>query len=170
MKHVIFTLDMKTSVTEFEVFKLYDNYSEIQVLTFYLGEVDKWAATCDFQQCGILTSVDSDESVQTSTKLRNSKWCPVSSLTLIEYIKPLAKALIRLRVCAGWSETLLVAHTTLLEVSCCGSNFFGADPIGTGIINGMRLSCVQDISWNSGSMLLNTILFCRYYRLNYVNI
>ena len=32
-----------------------------------------------------------------------------------------AKALIRLRICAGWSETLLVAHTTLLEISCRGS-------------------------------------------------
>ena len=31
-------------------------------------------------------------------------------------------ALIRLHVCAGWSEPLLVAHTTLLEISCCGSN------------------------------------------------
>ena len=31
-------------------------------------------------------------------------------------------ALIRLRVCAGWSEPLLVAHTTLLEISCRGSN------------------------------------------------
>ena len=30
----------------------------------------------------------------------------------------LAKALIRLRVCAGWSEALLVAHTTLLEILC----------------------------------------------------
>ena len=29
---------------------------------------------------------------------------------------------IRLRVLAGWSETLLVAHTTLLEISCHGSN------------------------------------------------
>ena len=29
--------------------------------------------------------------------------------------KRLAKALIRLRVCAGWSEALLVAHTILLE-------------------------------------------------------
>ena len=27
----------------------------------------------------------------------------------------LAKALTRLRVCAGWSEPILVAHTTLLE-------------------------------------------------------
>ena len=33
----------------------------------------------------------------------------------------LAKALIRLRVCAGWSEALLVAHTTLLEISCRSS-------------------------------------------------
>ena len=35
--------------------------------------------------------------------------------------KRLAKALISLRVCAGWSEPLLVAHTTLLEISCHGS-------------------------------------------------
>ena len=35
--------------------------------------------------------------------------------------KRITKALIRLRVCAGWSEPLLVAHTTLLEISCLGS-------------------------------------------------
>ena len=35
--------------------------------------------------------------------------------------KRLAKALISLRVCAGWSEPLLVAHTTLLEISHHGS-------------------------------------------------
>ena len=29
-----------------------------------------WATTCDFQQCGILTSVDSDEPVQPPSKLR----------------------------------------------------------------------------------------------------
>ena len=40
-----------------------------------------WAAT----QCGILTSVDSDEPVQPPFKLTNSKRCSVSSLTLIEY-------------------------------------------------------------------------------------
>ena len=38
------------------------------------------AATCDFQQCGILTSVDSDEPVQPSFKLKNSKWCLISIL------------------------------------------------------------------------------------------
>ena len=37
-------------------------------------------------------------------------------------LKRLAKALIRLHVCAGWSEAVLVAHTTLLEISCTGSN------------------------------------------------
>ena len=44
-----------------------------------------WAVTCDFQQCGILTCADSDEPVQPPFKLRSSKWCSVSSLTLIEY-------------------------------------------------------------------------------------
>ena len=28
------------------------------------------------------------------------------------------------RICAGWSESLLVAHTTLLEISCSSSNKF----------------------------------------------
>ena len=32
-----------------------------------------------------------------------------------------AKALIRLRVCASWSESLMVAHITLLESLCRGS-------------------------------------------------
>ena len=36
-----------------------------------------WDVTCDFQ-CGILTSVDSNEPVQLSFKIRNSKWCSVS--------------------------------------------------------------------------------------------
>ena len=46
---------------------------------------DNWAVTCDFQQCGILTSVDSYEPVQPPLKLRNSKLCSVGSLTIIEY-------------------------------------------------------------------------------------
>ena len=44
-----------------------------------------WAATCDFQQWGILTSEDSDELVQPPFMLRNSKWCSVSSLIFTEY-------------------------------------------------------------------------------------
>ena len=42
-------------------------------------------AARDFQQFDILTSVDSDEPLQPPFKLRNSKWCSVSSLTIIEY-------------------------------------------------------------------------------------
>ena len=53
------------------------------------------------------------EYMQFTFKLRNYKWCSVSSLI----IKRLAKDLISLRVCAGWSEPLLFAHTTLLETS-----------------------------------------------------
>ena len=41
--------------------------------------------TRDFQQCGILTSVDSDDPVQPHFKIRNFKLCSVSSLTLIKY-------------------------------------------------------------------------------------
>ena len=35
--------------------------------------------------------------------------------------KRLAEAVSGLRVCAGWSGALRVAHTTLLEISCHGS-------------------------------------------------
>ena len=41
--------------------------------------------SCDFQQCSILTSVDSDEPVQLPVKLRNSKCCLVSSIKFIDY-------------------------------------------------------------------------------------
>ena len=34
--------------------------------------IKKWTATCDFHQCGILTSVDSDKPLQPPFKLRNS--------------------------------------------------------------------------------------------------
>ena len=69
-----------------------------------------------------LTWIDADEPVQPPLKLRNSKCCSVSS----RIFKRLAKALIRLRVCPVWSEPLLVVHTTLLEISCRGSNCFWA--------------------------------------------
>ena len=63
--------------------------------------------------------------MQPHFKLRNSKWCSVSSLTVIDYSKRLAKALIGLRIlCTGWFEQLLIAHTTLLEISCCASICF----------------------------------------------
>ena len=53
--------------------------------SFYeFGDVSNiWAGTCDFKQCGVLTSVDSDKPVQPHFKLRNSKWYLISSLTVI---------------------------------------------------------------------------------------
>ena len=44
-----------------------------------------------------------------------------SAANTYRIFKQLAKALIRLCVCAGWSEPLLVALTTFLEISCRGS-------------------------------------------------
>ena len=61
-----------------EVF-FYVTYS-VWVAGFFI-----WAMTCDFQQCGILLSVDSDEPLQPPFKLRGSKLCLVSSLVFIEY-------------------------------------------------------------------------------------
>ena len=40
-----------------------------------------WAAQCDFQQCGIMTCVESEEPVQPPVMLRSSKCCSASSLT-----------------------------------------------------------------------------------------
>ena len=42
--------------------------------------------TCDFQQCGNSTSVDSDEPVQPPVKLRNSKQKSVSSFDVAHSI------------------------------------------------------------------------------------
>ena len=54
---------------------------------FYEGIIgnDHYMSRDDFQQCGILKSVHSDEPVQPPFKLRNFKLCLVSSLTFIEY-------------------------------------------------------------------------------------
>ena len=48
-----------------------------------VAESYDWAAAWDFQQFDILTSVDLDEPLQSPFKLRNSKWCSVSSFTII---------------------------------------------------------------------------------------
>ena len=43
---------------------------------------------------------------------------PNANLSIV--FKRLAKAPIRLRICTGWSKTLVLAHTKLLEISYCG--------------------------------------------------
>ena len=42
-------------------------------------------------------------------------------LNIHRIFKRIANALIRLRICTGWSEALQIAHTTLLEIPCHGS-------------------------------------------------
>ena len=64
----------------------YHPLRECNIYIIYLEVVlNALSTTCDFQQCGILTSVDSDEPLQSPFKLRSSKWCSVSSFTIIEY-------------------------------------------------------------------------------------
>ena len=77
--------------------------------------------TCDFQQCDILTSVDSDEPVQPPVKLRNSKWCSVSSLTVIEF-QATSK---------GSDQT---AHTTMMEIHVT-VHYYGSTSLALSIDN-----------------------------------
>ena len=84
------------------------NYHLYPVLPGWL--FTNWVVTWDFQQCDMLTSVDSDEPTQSPFKLRNS----------LRLFKRPAKPLIRPCVRAGWSEALLVALATFLEISCHG--------------------------------------------------
>ena len=59
------------------------NHKEAPTFRFYFNTIR--ASACDFQQLGIWTCVDLDEPLQPPFKLRNSKWCSVSSLTIIKY-------------------------------------------------------------------------------------
>ena len=45
----------------------------------------------------------------------------VATLQCIVYIQSLTTASESRHICAGWSEPMLVAHTTLLEITCRGS-------------------------------------------------
>ena len=63
---------------------------------------------CDFQQCGILTCVDSDKPVQPPFKLRNSRWCSVSRLEIIEYSRDRLQA--DLRICLSHIPHCLKSH------------------------------------------------------------
>ena len=70
----------KTSYPNGSILSLYFH----SVHTVY-GPTHIWLTICDFQQCVILTSVDSYKPVQPPSKLRNSKWCSVRGLRVIEY-------------------------------------------------------------------------------------
>ena len=66
-----------------------------------------WQVLTQTSLCSLLISLETPNDVQSVANNR--------------ILKRLAKALIGLWVCTGWSEALLSAHTTLLEISCRGS-------------------------------------------------
>ena len=71
--------------------------------------------------------------------------------------KQLAKALIRLRLCGGGSEALLVEHTTLLEISCRGSIMSRVPKRTVQLsIHNICFEYPQPIFWLS----FNTFFFC----------
>ena len=80
--------------------------------------------TCYCQQCGILTCEDSDDPLQSPFKLRNFKWCSVSSLTIIEYSSDKQRLWSDCAYAQADLRALLVPHTTLLEISCTVSYLF----------------------------------------------
>ena len=73
----------------------------------HMDNVAFWHESAQTSLCGLLLSLETS----------NANWSIVCKL--------LAKALIRLRICAGWSKPLVLAYTTLLEISYCGP-FIGA--------------------------------------------
>ena len=63
---------------------------------------------------------------------------PNANLSIV--IKRLAKDLIRLRICAGWSKPLVLAHTTLLEISYCGPLIGAKNALRLYIVTKLHLS------------------------------
>ena len=57
------------------------HFKKTIIITLFLK---KWAATQDFQQCGTLRSVDSDEPVRPSVELWNFKWNSVGGSAVME--------------------------------------------------------------------------------------
>ena len=73
------------------------------------------------KQCGSLTCADPDEHAKPPFKSTKLQTPPGQQPNSPRAPKGPAKAPIGLRVFAGRSETSLVAHTTLLGISCRGS-------------------------------------------------
>ena len=86
--------------------------------THFVGFVISWlnyirAATHDFQQYGILTSLDSHNPVQPPIKLRASKRCSVSSLTLLEYSS------VKQRIWSNWAYAQADLRLCLSHIPNC---------------------------------------------------
>ena len=111
-----------------------------------------WAATCDFQQCGIFTCVDSDKPLEPPVKLRNSKWCSVSSLTVIEYSST-KQSLWSDCAYAQADQRLCLSHIPHCRKSHVAAHMVPICPLVH------EISCIQEVS---GQMLMESapILIC----------
>ena len=137
----------------------YQNNSNSVWEDFYNYLANIWAMTHDFLQCGIFRCVDSNEPVQSPFKLRNPNWCSVSSLTLIEYSSN-SKGSDHTAHSAGWSEALLVAHNTLLEIPCYGSKSW----LFIGLMLRRQRSGIYTIKYHNRIMLLSNVN--EFYRIS----
>ena len=126
-------LILKTKLTVDLMGIKHNHYSFLAEYFLSCFSAFKRATTCDFQQCGILTSVNSDEPVQPPFKLRNSKFCSVSSLTLMESLwLDCVYAQAGLGLC--WSHkpycpkshvtAQIMCKETLLVVKWCQTNYY----------------------------------------------
>ena len=147
-----------------------------------------WAVAWDFQQCGILTCVDSDEPVQPPFKLSNSKWCSVNSLTIIEYSSNMqrlwsdcAYAQADLRLC--WShiphcwkshalaqiiQSLHAGKSCMLFLLSADLSFSKSTILKNSFRNTISvLNSLDPFCWAwSGSKLFVKVISRRYYEAN----
>ena len=54
-------------------YRIFARHGDLILYLALVCDISIYAPTCDFQQCDILTSVDSDEAAQPPFKLKNSK-------------------------------------------------------------------------------------------------
>ena len=129
-------------------------YATLLWLSLQNGIKYIWAVTCDLKQGGILTRVDSDEPMQPHLKLRNSKWCSVSSLTGIEYssnCKGSDQTACMPRLIWGFAGRTYHINGNLMQRLICHVIFF----IHSTFDNLPKLDLLQDL--NTGAMTKESI-------------
>ena len=79
--------------------------------------------------------------------------------------KRLAKTLVSLCICTGWSEPLLVAHNTLLEMSCCGSYLYIYELIAMQVMQNIPIP--KQVIWLTKISLL---IFGKVFNVKHVDV
>ena len=115
-----------------------------------------WQVQTQTSLCSLLLSLETPIDV----------WSVALMLNSHRIFKRLAKALIRLGICAGWSETLSVAHTTLLLSRFYDLLIFGrvmSPPMGCHVCQHVHLSTL----WSPRVFIgvLHSMSNCAYFLL-----